>query len=483
MKKNVGLLIKSLVILWWLWFTLITTLNHEPWHDEIVSWLISKWKIKDIIYEMRFEGHFVLWNIILAPFAKNDFPLITLCVISWIINTAGVIYFLKMAPFGWIIKLIIIFTSPFLYINPVVSRPYVMIPGLIFLVAHLLFKAMSDVHHGSISFFGVSLVLAILANTHIYVEGFTGSVGILLLCNTIKNWKEYTKNEKKVRVLSIFIMLLGAMVAFIQIAPSIFTSVIFKSGDAYVGQPLDFFVGSGITNSFLQIVLTVLLIICIIYFFFRDFKVGFIVVVSELYMLFVCCFVYYASIPNRAVMWFYFIIFGFWVVWDTNNIVDRNFIDKVFLGILVLIAMFLFNPILNIHDIKNYYDGEGEFSEYICETVPKGATIWCSSGGNCTAMMIDYLKDYSLYNIATGSELQFRRDNYFEETKVVEYIETAFQKEKTDSIWVVDTVFVDKRRGFVEELEIPYEYECMYPNSVSSQKEYTFSYYLYKVYR
>ena len=59
---------------------------HEPWRDEIRAWIMAKYlNVFDLFVVSRFEGHPVLWHLLLMPFAKLNCPIITLNIISYVI--------------------------------------------------------------------------------------------------------------------------------------------------------------------------------------------------------------------------------------------------------------------------------------------------------------------------------------------------------------------------------------------------------------
>ena len=70
-KINWGMII-SLIL--WCVVTLIRVVNHSPWHDETIAWLISQeLNFIEIIKIMKIEGHTFLWYLVLMPFAKANF--------------------------------------------------------------------------------------------------------------------------------------------------------------------------------------------------------------------------------------------------------------------------------------------------------------------------------------------------------------------------------------------------------------------------
>lgn len=117
---------------------------HEPWEDEAQAWLIAR----DVPFfkiprQMAIEGHPCLWYWILAPFAKLEFPYITINIISFIIMTVAVTGFLFASRLPLIIKLLVVFSPVCTYYYPVISRSYCLIPPLLFLSA-IFFKTRKD---------------------------------------------------------------------------------------------------------------------------------------------------------------------------------------------------------------------------------------------------------------------------------------------------------------------------------------------------
>ena len=83
-------------------FSFIILLFHESWRDEAQSWLIAKdLGFFQILQQMKYEGHFFLWYVILIPFAKLGFPYITIKIVSWVIVSISAWLIIKKSPFKW----------------------------------------------------------------------------------------------------------------------------------------------------------------------------------------------------------------------------------------------------------------------------------------------------------------------------------------------------------------------------------------------
>ena len=63
---------RYLKILGFIAFALVSltfTLLHEQWRDELQAWIIARdLSFPKMVYQMRYEGHFVLWSLLLKPF-------------------------------------------------------------------------------------------------------------------------------------------------------------------------------------------------------------------------------------------------------------------------------------------------------------------------------------------------------------------------------------------------------------------------------
>lgn len=215
-KKNK---INLVVMLCYSIITFIILLFHESWRDEAQAWLIARdLNIIEIFGQMKYEGHPVIWYLILVPFAKLGLPYVIVKIISWIICNIAVWLILKKAPFNTFIKILFIFSMPMIYLYPSISRSYCLIPLSIILVA----RYFKQRHEKPIKYI---LSILFLANTHVIMYGM---VGILILLfyieELIQNRKTNSKEQKKKVYISLIVTTVGLILTLIPILISITTN-------------------------------------------------------------------------------------------------------------------------------------------------------------------------------------------------------------------------------------------------------------------
>ncbi len=290
--------------------SLVATMTHEPWIDEIYAWQISKFSVPDIFYEMRYEGHFALWSLLLYPFSHLGLPMKVLGGISWAANALALVYFVRKAPFGVRTKTLVLFTAPFLYLNPAVARCYVLIPAVLFPMASLFSKISAFTYNpgdAGNAFVSAGLLLALIANTHVYSGGFALIYGAMMLSSTLRAWTRSSKADRIKCVVGLAIGIIGALVAVLQVAPSLSHSSVFTKNDLQFSLSNlknlgGFFIGAGITDKRAMVLVAALYILTSIYLFKEDFQSFLILLASNIYMALVCVFVYGAGVQQRAAL-------------------------------------------------------------------------------------------------------------------------------------------------------------------------------------
>lgn len=156
-------------------------INHYPFYDESNAWMIaSNMNWNNFIDILRIEGHPIGWFLIIMPFAKfNLFYPYSILIINWIFCVLAVIVLWVKAPFDNRIKLIITFSSIFIYYYPVVARCYsVGILGL-FLVASLYKKQLEcPVLY--------ACIIAIFAHTNLLCAISLSALGLIFIFKLCK---------------------------------------------------------------------------------------------------------------------------------------------------------------------------------------------------------------------------------------------------------------------------------------------------------
>lgn len=114
---------------------LYVVLNHEHWADEAQAYVLAKnLNIFELFNILCTEGHPCLWFLYIMPFAKLGFNYNYFSLISLITMTIAVYLLLSYSPFSSLVNIAILFSSLFLFYNPVVFRSYCLIALLIILI-------------------------------------------------------------------------------------------------------------------------------------------------------------------------------------------------------------------------------------------------------------------------------------------------------------------------------------------------------------
>lgn len=147
----------------WLVVVILTTMNHEYWRDEVRPWLLAgaAHSPVDLFERTRYDGHPLLWFLILY-FARSTFdtPLV-LPVVSIAIAAAAMAILLFRSPFPLWMKGLFLFSALPLYEYSVMARNYGISMLLMFLAA-LLYRERRR------QWLSLSIVLALLANTNVH---------------------------------------------------------------------------------------------------------------------------------------------------------------------------------------------------------------------------------------------------------------------------------------------------------------------------
>lgn len=170
----------------------VLILHHENWRDEAQAWQIArKLSLPDIFRQLKYEGHPCLWYLILFPFAKLSFPFGYMGFISLFFTAIAVYLLLKKAPFCIPVKLVLIFSSCFVYYLPVISRSYCLIPPILAWLAVLYpQRREKPLWYG--------LALALLIQTQIMMIGLAFFLSFFWLLEVVLEWrKERQKYGRK----------------------------------------------------------------------------------------------------------------------------------------------------------------------------------------------------------------------------------------------------------------------------------------------
>ena len=369
--------------------TAMSVLTHEPWFDELHAWEIAKYSIAGIFREMGYEGHFMPWFILLYPFAHTGFPPITMNIIAWLINAGAMLFFIRKAPFSVYIKILVMFTAPFLYIYPVLARPYVLIPPLLFLIADAFPRA------GKRPVWYCAL-LALMANTHLYMEGFALAAFIVFAYRDIVlPWGSLTQRQKLRLGAACMVAVLGALFAFLQILPAFTRSAIPTSPSLHLSYAGAFFTKLDIRAPVLQVAALLLIALALFCSFRLQVAAAVVTAAGMLYMLMFCTVFYSAGSLHRASLWFFMLLFAAWTCAVPSGGTNRLPCRKILAATIACLSLMLFQPYRNSSDYNEDFAGIRPICSYIKKNIGSTAPIFTTEDA-----ALAYLTDgYTLYDL------------------------------------------------------------------------------------
>ncbi|MBC7765715.1 MAG: hypothetical protein H7Y41_04440 [Hyphomonadaceae bacterium] len=141
---------------------------HEPWRDEAQAWLMARdMSIGELIANARYEGHPILWHLLLKILILFRCPYQSMFVLHMLINAIAVYLLFRFAPIARGYKLLIIGSYFISYEYNVIARNYVLVMLFLFLFAWQFPKRFEHPIR-------TMLLLSLLSLSHVYGMLFSG---------------------------------------------------------------------------------------------------------------------------------------------------------------------------------------------------------------------------------------------------------------------------------------------------------------------
>lgn len=201
--KNINKKATWLVFGIFLILELFVSFYHEPWADEAQAWLLAR---DSGIFELltqrtRYDGHPALWYLILY-FPSRILEYEYISYIPLVFSLLAVTILLKHAPFPPYITYLLPFCYFIFYQYGVISRNYVLIAPLIFMIAVIYWER----YEKNWKF---TLLVVLLLYTHVYSAVISVSLMGLYVVGYILNIDEFS--AMKSRRIQLSILLYGTM--------------------------------------------------------------------------------------------------------------------------------------------------------------------------------------------------------------------------------------------------------------------------------
>lgn len=168
----------------------IGILHHELWLDESHHWLIARDSnsFLELIQNTRYEGHPILWNILLYGITRFTLNPFWMQFLHILISATVVFIFLKKAPFNWIFKTLFIFGYFMLFEYNLISRNYIL--GILFL-----FLAVSIFKKREQNFTQICIYLALASNVHLMFLVISFGLFLIILFEQYQNKQLFKKQN------------------------------------------------------------------------------------------------------------------------------------------------------------------------------------------------------------------------------------------------------------------------------------------------
>ena len=384
MKKtiNKGNIFKIIIFILYAIFNFILLLKHEPWRDEIHAWLMSKvYSISELFVASRFDGHPILWHLILMPFAKLNFPIITLNIISYILVMVSAYLFLFKTNFSILFKIIVLFTIPFTYTYSAISRNYSLILLLLVIIGIFYNKR----YDKPIIY---SILICLLIHTHSLAWGIVA--GLTITFHFVEIYKNFIKKEPIENIKKIVIGLFLIVFNTVLVVYELYGTTNSDYGH-YIGDYVIYIV------SMLCLIL-VLLLLCSIWAkkYWKEFIV---ITISYAFQIIVYTCFYSSILYQRLIL--IFVLLLFYLILLNSSGLEKKRLDIICIVYLLFVCIFALKPFVEnlVLDVKYNYSSAIEMADYINNELPQDSTILIDAS-IIGQSIIPYLNTAKFYDIA-----------------------------------------------------------------------------------
>ena len=446
-----------LVLLIYIALNFFLVSRHENWRDEAQAWQIARltdWK--GLFAQLKYEGHPVLWYLVLMPFAKGGFPFEWMGLISLALMSVAAWLLIRKAPFAVPVKLLLLFSPFFVYYYPVVSRSYSLVPPILAALAVVYPKRKEKP-----ILYGV--LIALLSQTHIYMVAVSFMLSFAWLCETAADaFKGRRENAAVIKrnICGLGISLASALFLIweligstgantgIDISPAATVSSNLHRISVGAEWAVNFALGIWMSDEFWAF-LKIVLIVCALVLIVFSFEEGLIFTIAAFLQVLMFTYVYLPS-EQKAILVVHELIFTVWVVLEKRRREelarplpalralpgDREGVRDIYvflqrtawqaaLVIMAAVAYYGHNSFIR-EDVDQAYSASKDIAEYIDENVPEDAVI--AAAGYYTAYPIAaYLPEREIYyppleDILTYAVWNDERNTYITVDEMLERI-------------------------------------------------------------
>jgi hypothetical protein len=172
--------------------------HFEPWRDLAHIWVaVRDGSLYDIFFKLPIGAHPFLWMLLVKPLTLIGAPYISSIVLNVLFCIGSAYLLLRYAPIPLVIKILFIFSYPFIYEFAFPGRIYALGTFLLFLICHLDDqKTQKPVLY--------ALTLALLMHTHAILMGVWAPLALVFVWSLYQSKK--IRSKKSIAALGILIV-------------------------------------------------------------------------------------------------------------------------------------------------------------------------------------------------------------------------------------------------------------------------------------
>lgn len=345
---------------------------HECWLDEAHAYIIAKYKnVWEIFQHARFDGHPVLWHLILKATLFFKLPYVSIQVINTTFNCIAVWLLIKYSPFHRIFKYLLVLGYFIFFEYNIVARNYSLFMLLLFLIAViyeskenkrysyiLLLLLLAFTHFFGLILSGLIFVYSFITEDRIKKPGWViplslGCIGYLLICILLfrfPNEASLIPYNQSITLESI-ISQLSVILNSLLLIPGYFYS--FEIDDIV---------------SVTKLVISIIVFIALTYYMVHKKQLIFMLLIYLVIILAFRIFIYSGGIWNIGVIWLAIIFFS-WISPNSHfKSIQLSYSSIIIIAILIFHCVYAFEWIyldknFNFSSAKKYANYINSYSK------------------------------------------------------------------------------------------------------------------------
>lgn len=413
-KKNI--IIDFLIVLIYFVLNIFLIKNHEIWRDEAQAWVIAKnLSLTEIFNILCTEGHPCLWFLFLIPFVKLGLPFEYIGYLSLIIMCLAAYILLSSSPFSTIINIGILFSSIFLFYNPVVCRIYSLIALLIILIAKYHNQRLEKpILYG--------ILVSLIFQTHVLAFGLAIGLLIELVIDYFKN-----TNNKKI-IVAIVITVFSFICAILEIMPrSNNTSGIDTSASSILtnlslekitgGMQYLAYTAWGWLNKETYFIPYILFFLCVVFIFvfisknktWENNYSTIIIAICGCGVFFGIVWLVYKPHSQMSSILTMILLFIVWILFENNKDKNIKIVSILLLGLISFLSFSVCQSVMR-QDINGYYSTSKLTAEFISNNVTGNDVVVienCVYDTTIYAYVNSNNKDIEFYDLRNKQDFVF----------------------------------------------------------------------------